>query len=208
MLVAVFASGLLVARSGGYRRFRHQTEVVLAAGLAVALLGLAIKLQHAAVTAAPDRGPAPSVGPGLMEIARAYDTPGLVRELRDGEAGPAMAVAFPVERSGANFGDTAAGRIELKQPGWVRTNAVVFPWLELMIDGQKARADQLARTDHFLAVYLPAGRHELSTVWRPDPVWWRLNRLSQAGFALVLLITLGWSAVRGWRGASLARVTP
>lgn len=198
LLIAVFASGAAVARHGGYRQFQHQTEVVLAVGLTVAVLGLGIKLQHAAVAAVPDAGPPPSLVAGQREIAQAYDTPGRVRNLRDEEARTAVPVAFPVSRSGTDFGDAGALRIERAQAGWVKTNAVVFPWLRVESDGQAVSADQQAQTGHFLAVHLPAGIHELRAVWQPDRAWAVLNRLSQAVFALVLLVTVAWAAVRVW----------
>ena len=207
LLTAVFASGVLVARQGGYRRFRHQTNIVLAVGLTVAVLGLGIKLSHGAVAAASDDNPPHPMLEGLVGVAQAYDTPGLVRKLRSEELKLAGTVTFPVGRSGADFGQLGPLKVERQHAGWMRTNAVVFPWLTLECDGQVLRADQLAQTDHFLAVYLPPGVHQLRAVWQPDRIWSVLNRLSQGAFALVLLFTLGWAAARQFGARRVTGIT-
>lgn len=196
LLLAVFASGGLVARQRGYQRFRHQTNLVMAVGLTVAILGLWIKLQHAAVVSTPVGDRPASVARRQMEVVPDYTIAGGVRELAGTELREAAVISFPVGQDRAHFGETGAVNIELKQAGWVRTNAVAFPWTELWIDGKIARVDQLARTGHFQAVYLSAGGHEVRPVWRPDPVWARLHRLSQVCFALVLVVTAAWVAIR------------
>jgi len=125
-----------------------------------------------------------------------YTLPGLVRELTGGEMRGTPALSFPVGPAGPQFGDLGPARIELKDAGWVRTNIVVFPWMKVERDGQELRADQLARSGPFLALRLPAGRHELHPVWQPDRTWLILRRLSQAMLALVGLITLVWAVAR------------
>lgn len=191
LLVAVFASGVLVARSGGYRRFRNQTNVVMAAGLTVAVLGLGIKLQHADAVAIDADTPL-SLEAAQAELGRAYHVPSLVRELSPDEVRTAVELPFPVDVAGPHFGEAVPATINLGNPGWVVTNAVAFPWMKLEIAGEELRGSQLARVECFLAVYLPAGRHEIHPVWRPDPVWLLLHRLSQAGLALVLVFSAGW----------------
>jgi hypothetical protein len=196
LLVAVFASGLLVARREGYRQHRQQTNLVLAVCLTVAILGLGIKLEHAAVVSRPAGDRPASAARRRMEVVPAYTLPGLLRELTGDEVRESSALSFPVGQGGAQFGEPGAARIELKQAGWVRTNVVVFPWMKVVSDGKELRADQRAQTEHFLAIYLPAGRHELRPVWQPDRTWSILRRLSQATFVLVGLVTLAWAVAR------------
>ena len=191
LLVAVFASGVLVARSGGYRRFRHQTNRVLAAGLAVAVIGLGLKLQHADAVAIDADTPL-SLEAAQAELGRAYHVPALVRGLNPDEIRDAVELPFPVGGAGPHFGEASPATVNLGRAGWVLTNAVAFPWMTLASDSGELRGNQLARLDCYLAVYLPAGRHEISAVWRPDPLWLLLHRVSQAVFALVLVFTAGW----------------
>ncbi len=54
LLVAVLVSGAWVASLGDYRREQQTTNLVAAVGLTVALLGLWMKLQHAAVVIGPE----------------------------------------------------------------------------------------------------------------------------------------------------------
>lgn len=196
LLVAVFVSGAWVARQGGYRRHSHETALIVGVCLTVAILGLGIKLQHASVVIAAEGDRPASVARRQREVVPDYTVPASVRELSGAELGGAAMVSFPVGGSGANFGDVGAIQVDQPHAGWVRTNAVVFPWLKLESDRQELNGDRLARADHFLAVYLPPGRSELRAVWQPDRTWTLLNRLSRAVFALVLLGTLGWAMAR------------
>ena len=196
LLVAVFASGLLVVRREGYRRHRHQTNLVLAVCLTVAILGLWIKLQHAAVVSRPPGDRPASAARRQMEVVPDYTLPALVRELAGDEVREASALSFPVGQGGAQFGEMGPARIELKEARWVRTNVVVFPWMKVERDGKELRPDQLAQSGHFLFIHLPAGRHELRPVWQPDRTWSILRRLSQATFVLVGLVTLAWAVAR------------
>jgi len=196
LLVAVWASGFLVARRSGYRRFQRETNWVVAVGLAVSLFGVGLKLQHAEAMVRPAGDRPASTARRLAEVAHAYDVPDWVRRLTPDEAASAVVEAFPVGQSGAEFGQPGSLSLELAQPAWVRTNAVVFPWLELQSDGQAISADQVAQTDGFLAVRSPAGRHELRVAWRPDPVWQALHRLSWLLFTAVLAASVLWAGAR------------
>jgi len=195
LLVAVYASGTLAARQGGYRRHRHQTKQILAAGLAVALLGLGLKLQHASAVSVPGVPVPPSIGQQLA-LANAYTTPSIARALPEADGGDAPLLMFAGRTTPGKWNEIAPLHVGLKQAAWLRTNALVFPWLEMTSDGVKLPAAQVAREGPFYAIYVPAGRHELRPVWRPDPVWSRLHGLSQAVFALVLLFTAVWAALR------------
>ena len=197
LLVAVLASGALVARRSGYRRYQRETNWVVAVALAVSLFGLGIKLQHAEAMVRPAGDRPASMARRLAETAHDYDVPGWVRRLTPDEAAGAVAGTFPVGRSGAEFGQPGALSFELARPAWVRTNAVVFPWLELQSKGNAISAEQVAQTDGFLAVRLPAGRHELRVAWRPDPVWQVLHRLSWLLFTAVFAVSAVWAGARG-----------
>ena len=200
LLVALAASGAWVASRGGYGRFQRETRWMVALGAAVALLGVGIKLQHAAGMARPaDFRPA-SAHRKLLESAHDYDVPRTVRELGAGDAARAATVAFPVSHAGADFGEVGSCSVDFKEAGWVKTNAVVFPWLEILCDGRAVPGPELSQTDQFLAVHLPAGRHELRCVETPDPVWRGLRRLSFATFGLLLAISAVWALPR-WRQA-------
>lgn len=205
LLVAVWASGTLVARASGYRRYARETNWVVAAGLAVSLFGVGLKLQHAEAVVRPAGDRPASAVRRLAEIAHAYDVPGWLRQLPPGEAAGAVAVVFPVGKSGAEFGQPGPLRLSHTLPDWVRTNAVVFPWLELQCDGHAVAAGDLAQADGFLAVRVPAGRHELRVVWRPDPAWQTLQRLSWRLFLGVLAVTLIWAAARAAQAFTLPR---
>jgi hypothetical protein len=164
--------------------------------LSVAMLGLGIKLQHAAVVSRPAGDRPASAARRRMEMVPAYTLPGLVRELTGDELRDSSALSFPVGQGGASFGEASPAQIDLKREAWVRTNVVVFPWMHVTSDGKELQADQLAQSGHFLYLYLPAGRHELRPIWQPDRTWLILRRLSQVTFALVLLVTLAWAAAR------------
>jgi hypothetical protein len=166
-------------------------------GLAVSLFGLGLKLHHAETMARPAGDRPASTARRLAESAHDYDVPGWVRRLKPEDAASAVLGTFPVGQSGAEFGQPGSLSLDLARPAWVRTNAVVFPWLELQSDGKAISAEQVAQTDGFLAVRSPAGRHELRVVWRPDSPWQALRRLSWLLFAAVLAVSAVWAAARG-----------
>jgi hypothetical protein len=64
------------------------------------------------------------------------------------------------------------------------------------VNGHEWSRANLGRHDHLLAALLPAGRSCLQWIWRPDPVWAVLYRLSQAAYVLILVVTVGWISVR------------
>jgi len=78
--------------------------------------------------------------------------------------------------------------IQLRQPAWVVTNAVVFPWMELERDGMKIEPLRLARLEHFQAVYLSAGVHEIHVALEgEEDEEGGAPRAQAAGFAGVLV---------------------
>jgi len=215
LLVAVFASGALVVRSGGYDRNRRGTELVLTACLTVTVLGAWIKLQHAGITGLRVEAPqfeaggsrAELITKGRNEPVGDYNVPGHLRELTPVERGSLTQIRLPVGGAGADFGVAGPGRIGPQKSAWVVTNAVVFPWHEVVVDGRLPGAEDVARVGHFMAVRVGGDARELRAVWRPNRGWWILHRLSQAGLAAGLAFTAGWAVwralVRG-RGARSA----
>lgn len=206
LLVAVLASGVLVARSGGYRRHRHQTSLVMAVCLTVAILGLWIKLQHAALVVTTSARPVYSSAGERVEIARSYAVTGPVRRLDATEEASASRLTFRPGQAGVQFGEMSPARVKMEKAGWVLTNAVVFPWMKFERAGRELRGEEVARIGQFQAIHLPAGEQEIRPVWRPDPVWSTLHRLSQFTFLVVLVLTVAWAAFRlGFsRGAAVA----
>jgi hypothetical protein len=74
------------------------------------------------------------------------------------------------------------------RPRWFVTNAAVFPYGEVLRDGQLMPADQLAHRDWALAIHLPAGRSVLSWRWNPPSSF---HRLRVAGLAAALALFAG-----------------
>jgi hypothetical protein len=204
LLAAVFASGALVVRRGGYLRHGQATRIVVAIGLVVALEGVAIKLQHAdAITVHPDLADYALHGDrswlvtyGNFSLDWPYSTPDFVKALPDETAQGAPWAIFPVGARGEGFGRVGGIEVSEASEGWVMTNAIVFPWTGILVNGRAAAPADLATNNHFLAIRLPAGRSKLEWIWSPEPVWSALHPLSVAAYALVLLVTLVWIAVR------------
>ncbi len=208
LLVAVFATGAIVAARGGFARFRPETNVVAGVGLAIALLNVGIKLTHAAAimerpsavqyTWAGDR--AALVTAGRADAVADYAAVKAFPPLPPSGSKPAQPVAFPVGERGEAFGVVRGLRLDLPVQGWVTTNAVAFPWTRVLVDGSEVPTERLAIDGWRLAVNLPAGPHELTWEWRPDPVWSWLHTASHCALLAVLGVAMLWGFVAGWRG--------
>ncbi len=196
LFIGMLASGLLVARQAGYLRFQQQTGIIAAVALTTAVLGLVLKLQHAAAAEAGEERRGVSMVGGQTDIARDYEVPGMVRELSAAETKSAMSLEFSVGKAGPPFGRVAPLRLEASHAGWARTNVLVHPWLKLERDGKIVNREELAQVDLYLAVPLSAGPHELRVIWQPDARWFFLHQVSRMAFALTLLITAVWAARR------------
>ena len=208
LLVAVFATGAIVAARGGFARFRPETNVVVAIGLTIALLNVGIKLTHAAAvlerpsavqyTWTGDR--AALVTAGRADAGADYAAVKAWPPLPPAAAKLARPVVFPVGEKGAAFGIVRGLRLDLPERSWVITNAVAFPWSHVTVDGSEVPADRLAVDGWRVAVNLPAGEHELKWEWRPDPVWSWLHAASHGALLLVLGVAVGWGCAEAWRG--------
>jgi len=112
-------------------------------------------------------------------------------------AGRFVVLSFPVGQKGSKFGQVETTQVRLDQPGWVVTNALVFPWSRIWVNGRRSGGDDLRRQGSFLAVHLPAGTANLRWEWHPDPVWSCLHTISQIAFICVMLVTTFWFVARG-----------
>ncbi len=148
--------------------------------------------------------------PGARTWCQFYTTPAQVGELGAEEARNAATVDFPVGRAGEAFGRVAGTQIRLDRPGWVLTNAVVFPWSRVWVDGVRSGGDNLRRSGAFYAVRLPAGTAHLRWEWHPDPVWTWLHAIGQVAYAAMLAITALWGLTRalGRRSGGKSFVDP
>jgi hypothetical protein len=112
---------------------------------------------------------------------------------------PGRSVSFPVGESGPDFGIVRGLQLDLPERSWVTTNAVVFPWSRVLVDGREIPTGHLAIDGWRLAIDLPAGTHELKWEWRPDPVWSWLHAVSRCALVIVLGVALLWGFAAGWR---------
>ncbi len=200
LLVAVFASGVLVAQRDGYRRYQHQTNQMVAVGFTVAVLGLGLKLQHASAIAVPGGPVSPDIGSQLA-FAMDYATPLSVKDVSNEALGNSQVLRF-ADAEGSRGDEIGSLMVSLQDGAWLRTNIFVFPWWDMTCDGKKLPPAQLAHHGAFLAVQVPAGLHELRPVWHPDRMWTVLYYLSRLTFAVTLLVTAAWAAARWWSGRS------
>ena len=204
LLVAVLAAGAMAQRSGAFARHRPQAGVVAAIVITMAAMALGMKLEHGSAVIWDREIPAYDLGgdrallidtpaPYLVET---YTTPGIVGELGAAEAQGAGAATFAVGREGHRFGRVSTTSVQLDRPGWVVTNALVFPWSRIRVNGVRWAGDDLRRRGSFLAVHLPAGKSVLEWEWHPDPIWAALRWAGGIAFALVMLITVAWALAR------------
>jgi hypothetical protein len=203
LVIAALASGTLVAQRGGYLRFPNATRIVVAVGITVALGAAATKLLHAdAITLHPDptlfsiHGDRSSLAvDGNASLDWQYSTPGSVQSLSNEVAASATWAIFSVGSHGGDFGTVANAEVDLPTAGWAMTNLVVFPWTKVLVNG-RVWDGALGENDHFLALYLPAGRSTLEWSWSPDPIWSILHRLSGIAYVLVMAVAGIWIAAR------------
>ena len=211
LLVAVFAAGALACQRGALAGHRHQADIVAAVCITMVIMSMAMKLAHGITMAADQGSPEYRLGgdrtplvvsgePYRQYVAEFYTTPAAVLELNDAEARSVTRVSFPVGHEGRNFGQVETAQVRLDQPDWVVTNALVFPWSRIWVNGKRWGGSELRRQGHFLAVHLPAGTANLRWEWHPDPVWSALHTIGQIAFILMMLITVVWFVARGLAG--------
>lgn len=131
--------------------------------------------------------------PISMYGTAAYTTPGL---LRPADGPPAALTPLKVEA----FGQTPPLAVTLDRPGYIWTDALVFPWNRFAVDGQPVPTTDLrAHAGVFTAVPVPAGTHTVEYRFEPDRTWQTFHRVSQP------LLALWVFAVGGSCAAQLAR---
>lgn len=194
LMVAALGAGAAGAARGGCVRCVAGTSGIVGAAVALAAVGVGLKLTHAAVvserTVAPQyawRGDRSAlVIAGRTDAANDYAAMRTLPQLLPQIAKNAAQVSFPVGDRGKRFGVPGEATVNLPAPGWAITNATIFRWGRLIVDEQEVAKTSLAGQDFRLAVKLPAGTHTLRWVWQPDPWWRTLHRI--ALWALVLLL--------------------
>lgn len=178
--------------------------VLLVCAAAVATGGVIVKLRHAAYVReiVPEARYAwhgersALVTAGRLDSGTDYASVRRVPQLLPEVARRAPHVALPVGSAGAAFGVVGTADLELAREGWVITNATVFKWSQLIVDGMPWTTFKNAAQDHRAAVWLPAGRHHFEWRWTPDVGWVVLR--SVAGGAVCCwilgLVVLAWPA--------------
>jgi len=207
LLVAVFATGAIVAARGGFARFRSETNVVAGIGLTIALVGAGIKLTHAAAvlerpsaaqyTWTGDR--AALVTAGRADAGADYAAVKTWPPLPPSAPKLAQTVAFPIGERGSAFGIARGLRLNLPEQSWVITNLVAFPWSRVKVDGSDVTTERLAVDGWRVAVNVPSGEHELKWEWRPDPLWSWLHAVSRCALLVVLGVAVAWGLAEAWR---------
>jgi hypothetical protein len=204
LLIAVFAGGALAHRCGAFTGRRSQADIVAAICIVMAAISVGIKLGHGQAVAQDEGASEYALGgerarlignPSPYAVAT-YTTPGEVSELSADELRGATTAMFVVGREGREFGQVAPVRVWRDRPGWVVTNALVFAWNRIAVQGVRVGGGDLRRSGSFLAVRLPVGETELTWEWHPDPVWSALHCAGGIAFAGVLLITAVWASAR------------
>jgi len=217
LLVAVLASGALVAQRNGFTRFSRLTEIGGLAALGLAAVGLGIKLDHAARIEWQCRAPEfTAAGPKAAlatepfgRFAGDYSTPLRYRQLTAEEAATAIRLDLAVDGRPAAFGTVTPAVRTVPAATWALTNVVAFPWNDLRLNGRRIPAGELARQGNFFAVRLPAGASTLQWVWRPDPYWAGLRRLGGISALALTLATVGVFAYSGTKRLRTSqRVSP
>jgi hypothetical protein len=101
-------------------------------------------------------------------------------------------------RSGAILLDAPAGlgpgrevqsvSADFATPAWVVTSVMNFPWDRLTVDGRAVPFDEVYNLGFHQAVKVSAGTHTFGFRFEPDAVWVRLNAISRAVLALLVIL--------------------
>ncbi|MDP3073404.1 MAG: hypothetical protein Q8N18_24140 [Opitutaceae bacterium] len=202
LLVAVLALGALTRTRGGAAPARFAPAALACSLILLALAGAIAKWPHVAAVATPG-GEAHFAWGGERSalIAQAssdpagdYATTRRMLQLAPLTANGAVQVNFPVGAVGGKFGVIGDVTVETPAAGWVITNAVVYPWSKVLINGAPPPREATAANEYRLAVRLPAGRHRLTWAWQPDPVWRVLTAVSRFSLIAMGVIALAWTA--------------
>jgi hypothetical protein len=131
--------------------------------------------------------------PHTMYGRHAYATP---TRLAPAES-PAPLRLLGVESRGGYFGETHRLTVTLDRPGYVGTEAMVFPWNQFSVDGVPVPAADLRMHDTaHTAVPVPAGTHTIQHRFVPARKWRVMHRASRFVLLGWLLAIAGLSAAR------------
>jgi len=111
--------------------------------------------------------------------------------------------------TGRAFGQPQPITVTLARDTWVATNAVVFPWNHVDLDGRPVSTEGLRASSAQIVVRVPGGVHTLTLRTVPDPIWLVLRAVSFGVLALWFagFLFLSWrhrarSPAPPWTGRS------
>jgi hypothetical protein len=203
LMVTVLGAGFVFLRKSHGERFAREATAVGAAVLAVAAIGVLIKLTHGAVVMVRANEPQyawrgerrPLIDPGKPDAAGDYALLRRFPQLRPGVVNEAEHVRFSVGVEGRDFARVGSTTVSLDRVRWVITNVVAFPWNRVTVNGRDIAEYEMAAHQYRVAVKLPAGQHTFEYAWLPDRIWSAFRAGSLVSCA-VLLAALGWALGR------------
>ncbi len=204
LVIIIGALALFPAATGGpfscnVRRW------LLSSTTALAIFGLAIKLNHASATVRTTALPAAtdeSTGDRALQLPdgfygwEAYAITGGSSE----NMAPDAAVLMKVGKQSA-FGTVPPVTVQLARPQNVLIHVQPFPWNQLLIDGHHFPDEQTQRLTSGTIIPLTAGTHEISYVWSPTRIWFWLNVTSR----IAIFAWLAFALAAGLRETFLKR---
>ena len=196
LLIIVSALAAIPASVEGLRS-RIAWRWLLSGTLAVAVLGLAIKLGHAAavVTTTASVASENSSDRALQLPDNFYGWEAYaITGGSHGNLSPDAAVLMKVGKQSA-FGEVPPVTVQLSQAQNVLIHVQPFPWNQLLVDGRPVPDEQTRRLASGTIVPLAAGAHEVSYVWRPTAMWSWLNISSRIGIILWLAFAFAMCVV-------------
>jgi len=189
LLLVVVGSLMALSSDEARKLATRRGTLVLGAILALAVGGLALKLQHGWA----NKSAAPKVsGSSALSLPvefYGYYAYAVTKNLNG--ATPPPPLALTVGR-GREFGRLAPERFSFPAPEVRRLTVQAFPWNEVLLNGRPAVTADTVNAAEGATISLPAGESEITYAWRPDRLWVRLNILSRctllAWFILVLIL--------------------
>jgi hypothetical protein len=215
VFMVVMALGRVSGPDGPWRR--PALVAIFVACLLLSTAGVLIKGRH--ILAMQGHGSSPNWTFGEAERRKlvnlyghyygwsAYSTSRLTTPWNANDGVPSVVGNFEVDPD-LDFGRASPLRLELATSTWVQTNALVFPWTGITVDGVVVPRAALRAHLHKAVVLVPQGSHTLGVTFEPDATWRVLRTTSLVvlyGWCLVLLWPLVAAGVR--RGASSPRGT-
>ena len=186
LLLVVVGSLMALSSAEARKLVARRAPLVLWATLALAVCGLALKLQHgwAHKSAAPKVSGSSALT--LPVEFYGYYAYAVTSHLDIASPGPSTPLSLTVGR-GPEFGWLAPEKINSPAQEFRLLKVQAFPWNEVLLNGRPAVTADTVNAAEGATITLPAGENEITYAWRPDRLWVRLNILSR-GTLLALLI--------------------